>query len=103
MARLVISGANTSLQDWIVDVGIEFIGDDLAGIGVISLVTSSTAGGSSVDIGVPTKDGSISVGYFRFADWLIQLFRETVIEIIDFLCEVDGESFVHFSNQRIMV
>ena len=42
MGSQVISSANTSLHDLMTDVGMESIGDDLAGIEVISLVTSST-------------------------------------------------------------
>ena len=41
----MISGANRSTHDLIIDVGILSTGEDFAGIVMISLVTSSTYGG----------------------------------------------------------
>src|SRR5208282_701779 len=51
----VLSGANTSTHDLMIDVGILSIGDDFAGIAQISCPTSSTDGCCSMSTGVPVN------------------------------------------------
>src|SRR5208282_4425757 len=55
VASRVISGANTSTHDLMIDVGILSIDDDFAGIAQISLLTSSTDGCCIMSTGVPVN------------------------------------------------